>query len=43
MHSEVTLVLQKPSRKITDNNGVASHADLTSADSDMPTYKREEE
>lgn len=28
---------------ITDNNGVASHANLTSADSNMLTYMKEKE
>lgn len=38
---EITLVLKKPSKKITDNNRVVSHGNLTSADSNVLTYMRE--
>ena len=42
MHFEITLK-EAFKRKIADNNGVASHANLTSLDSNMLSYMREKE
>lgn len=43
MYFIITHVLKKPSKKITDSNGVPSHENLTSIYSNMLAYMREKE